>query len=591
MTARKSSRNPLLQTILEWANAQTVQQSSSHLANIWDGQKPELLAALGGLAKAVFDTDGARGCVVPIEVSNWWNGSPTPPEELAEGARRALQSGRDLFGELYTAISTTTHRRKLGTVFTPPAIAAHMLALCGHQGVEPSTVIDPGAGVGIFTLQAASKWKVPVIAVDINVITLGFLAAHCSLAGYNTYVGPLAGDHETDRTALSGINLVRSDFLTWLPTGLSRAIGPALIVGNPPYTRHQDIDSEVKESARDIAGPLISSGMAGMAAYFLGASLRFLRPQDALCMILPGSWMQASYGREIRKHLWSLTHRCVQINIFPHKGEVFPRTKVDAVVLFVGPEEKQPCLMTVNEVLVNHDQILASNSLNVNRSGETLRAFPRTIGDWAGSNNCTPRLKESFAVHRGIATGHNRFFLLNDKEVENHRIPSSVLVPVVSSLKKLEEDVIDDTTFGFLQTKGVKRWLLLLAPDDGNLAAIQRYIMKGHSGGVPKRYLAKQRRQWFVLEDSPPAPLLLLPMTKSNFRVIENIKGVRHTNNLYGLYPLNKDIDVKRSISWLRSDDGQQALRKVARRYGDGMFKLEPLEVGNVEVPPWFGCA
>ena len=42
------------------------------------------------------------------------------------------------------------------------------------------------------------------------------------------------------------------------------------------------------------------------------------------------------------------------------------------------------------------------------------------------------------------------------------------------------------------------------------------------------------------------APLLLLPMTRQVFRVLRNIKGVKHTNSLYGLYPHSGDVDIGR---------------------------------------------
>ena len=213
------------------------------------------------------------------------------PADIADQARRALYSGRDLFGELYTAIVSMSSRRRLGTVFTPPPVTDHMLTRCEEYGVEPATVVDPGAGVGAFTLEAATRWNVPVVAVDLNVATLGLLAARCHLAGHETT------DLPTQNGAAQGeprrIHLVLRDFLAWLPEGLSRTTGPTLVVGNPPYTRHQGMDPRLKAAAREAAGPLVSSGLAGMAAYFLAATLRYLKPSDALCMIVPGSWMHA----------------------------------------------------------------------------------------------------------------------------------------------------------------------------------------------------------------------------------------------------------------------------------------------------------
>ena len=127
--------------------------------------------------------------------------------------------------------------------------------------------------------------------------------------------------------------------------------------------------------------------------------------------------------------------------------------------------------------------------------------------------------------------------------------------------------------------------MLMLKPNDIHLPSIRRYLTEGILDGVANAFLAKQRRHWFALEDIEPAPLLLQPMTKKGFRVVRNLKGVRHTNNLFGLYPLTENVDIERFSDWLRSSVGQRALLRVARRYGDGMYKLEPRAVREVEVP------
>jgi predicted RNA methylase len=545
------------------------------------------LAALGGIAGAVSRVAANGQSDVPVEVNHWWEAAPHPPGALVEEVCQGLESGRDLFGELYTAAVSTSNRRKLGTIFTPPSVTAHVLARCEEHGVIPAAVVDPGAGVGAFTLDAVNKWRVPVVAVDLNVVTLGFLAARCHLAGYET-----SAPHHRDgatKTDMSSIHLVRADFLSWLPDALSRTPGPALVVGNPPYTRHQGLDSKVKEAARDAAGPLITSGLAGMAAYFLGAILRHLRPSDALCMVLPGSWMHARYGREIRQHLWRLSHRSVGLDVFPHDVEVFPQTKVDAVVLFVGPREDEPRRLTVTEASISGAKVAVIRKEDIDRELEVPEKFPRVLRDWGQTSSHRAELSESFAVHRGIATGRNAFFLLTDAEAAEHQIPSSALTPVVGSLRNVIGDALDDAEFARLGSGGVKRWLLLLRPDDAEVPEIRTYLERGRRDGVTDGVLASRRAHWFAVEDLPAAPLLLLPMTKRAFRVVRNSVGAKHTNSIYGLYPRSEDVDVDEAARWLQSPNGQKALRHAARQYSSGLLKLEPRAVEAVGVPRSFG--
>ena len=579
-------RDSLLRQILKWASAEAAPYLAPESAPGTTDRELKLLAALGGLASVVSKRAGMTGSTVPVEVSDWWDAAPCPPNDLADRVCRALHSGRDLFGDLYTAVVSMSSRRRLGTVFTPPSVTEHMLARCEEYGVLPSTVVDPGAGVGAFTLDAAIRWQVPVVAVDLNVGTLGLLAARCHLAGLETSAG--ANQNGAAQGDPRGIHLVRGDFLTWLPDGLSRTAEPALVVGNPPYTRHQHIDLKSKAAAREAAGSLVSSGLAGMAAYFLAVTLRFLRPTDALCMIVPGSWMHARYGREIREYLWRLTYRSVRLDIFPHGVDVFPRTKVDAVVLFVGPEAREPRCLTVAEASTRGGRVTTARTENIDRQLEQLPTFPRSPRDWSRRDRPAAELGESFAVHRGVATGQNGFFLLTDEEVAEHRLPESVLTPVISSIRSVDSDTLDEAAFERLGLHRVKRWLLLAKPSDVEIPEVCAYLSHGTRRGAADGFLARQRPHWFALQELPAAPLLLLPMTKHVFRVLRNTKGVKHTNSLYGLYPHSDDVDVDEAAHWLSSAGGQQALRQVARCYGAGMLKLEPRAVSSTRVPQSF---
>ena len=160
---------------------------------------------------------------------------------------------------------------------------------------------------------------------------------------------------------------------------------------------------------------------------------------------------------------------------------------------------------------------------------------------------------------------------------------------MIGSLRNTQSDLIDDVAFDRLGTSGSKRWLLLLDPKRTRRPQIQKYLDRGLKDGVQNGTLAKQRNHWFAIEKVAPAPLLLHPMTHREFRIVRNTKGVRHTNNLFGLYPLTDDVDLDGVACWLRSTDGQNALRTVARYYGGGMLKLEPRAVAGVRVPRSFG--
>ncbi|MCW5954578.1 MAG: 50S ribosomal protein L11 methyltransferase, partial [Propionibacteriaceae bacterium] len=49
-----------------------------------------------------------------------------------------------------------------------------MVKSCQGAVISPSTIVDVGAGVGIFSIAASVAWPdASVIAVDVNPVTLG----------------------------------------------------------------------------------------------------------------------------------------------------------------------------------------------------------------------------------------------------------------------------------------------------------------------------------------------------------------------------------------------------------------------------------
>lgn len=121
---------------------------------------------------------------------------PTPQKELVEACSGCDGRTDRRAGDNLRACSHATHRPRSGTFFTSRVLVKHMLTT-GQRliGQAPDVVVDPGAGVGAFSLAAASRWPgARVIAVDINLVTLGLLAARLDHAGPADHAELVLGD-------------------------------------------------------------------------------------------------------------------------------------------------------------------------------------------------------------------------------------------------------------------------------------------------------------------------------------------------------------------------------------------------------------
>ncbi len=529
------------------------------------GTSPEerrALMATGGVARALA---GDRTTIWPAAIKHWANAAPEPPQALMDAVRRELAGGQDVLALLYEAIVSGRNRRRLGTFFTPASVVDFMLDTSEAMLPHPAVVIDPGAGVGAFSLAAKRRWPAAdVFAIDVNVATLGLLAAR----------------------AQADINVVHQDYLAWANGTTVPTLKPRLWIGNPPYTRHQDLSADLKQAASKAAGDLVTSGLAGLSAYFLAVTLGSLAPEDAMCLLLPGSWTEARYGKPLRKALRDLAQRPIKLIGFDSQVDVFPGTRVTAMMVAVGPSQG----LTAQKMRTSIAHLTAtavSEGRSVDRS--RLDGAVEGLGGWLWPRRHSivedhVVLSEIARVRRGVATGANDFFLLTASE--RARYPEIATLRAIRRLRNISGDDLTDAAHDRLAEIGERCWLLKIS-DPSLLAnsAIQDWMRRAEKAQIPERYLAAHRDPWYALENVDPPDLILSPMGKTRMRVVVNHVRAIPSNALYGIY-LDGDLEQATRLSiWLNGAAGQTALMERARTYGAGLFKLEPKDVLALQIP------
>jgi len=534
------------------------------------------LAALGGVAASLIGRPIlAKAGGLPPAVVNWMRRAPHLSTELLDDLRKALNNGEDPLSQVYERLVAAPRRRPLGTFFTPGSIYEYMTDLVRSRlTADPVTIADPGAGVGAFTKTALVAWpKAQVHAIDVNVVTLGLLAAT-----------PAMLSRRSRRVTLHHI-----DFLEWLSNFWPSEPGPRLILGNPPYTRHQSLNARSKADAQRAAGDLAPGGRAGLSTYFLAASLASLGESDSLCLLLPANWLEAEYAARLRSYLWHTTDRPVELHIFPHTLNLFPVAVVTAMVIWVGPRQTKSSPLVVHHLNGNLSSAFTSRDRQtVARTGKPPSTF---IFDKARANRRnrpgkTVPLASIARVRRGVATGANHFFLLTDNQAE--RLPSHTYVPAATRLRELEADCLDVSVHDAIGAAGLRRWMLWLKEEDASDPAVSLLLDHGKCQRVHESYLCADRNPWYALERIPVPDILFGPMTKGNFRVIENVIGAIPTNTFYGIRFLCRPTDTstrEELAAWLRGRAGQNALSAVARQHGSGTLKIEPRDLAELRVP------
>lgn len=254
-----------LDVALSWVRSTLAPPIAQNLVPGASEDERRMLTVLGGLVSSIVPASERVGW--PADVLAWLRGGPVADQQVGQAALRAIRSNPDeVLASIYAQLASGENRRSLGTFFTPATEVDLMLEMWSATEPAPSTIVDVGAGVGIFTASAAERWpRAQVFAVDINPVTLGLLALR-------TWVGDI--ELRDEDSPDSGVRTVRADFTEWI-RDLQEKPGPRLILGNPPYTRSQLMSAE--DRARlVIAADGLCGSRASLSALITAISLRHL---------------------------------------------------------------------------------------------------------------------------------------------------------------------------------------------------------------------------------------------------------------------------------------------------------------------------
>ena len=473
--------------------------------------------------------------------------------ELDVGSGIALRDGADDIGSAYMRLLSGTDRRVHGQVFTP-MWAARVMASWALDGAH-TLALDAGCGSGVLLLAAASvRQSRPVRLIGLDVDPLAVLMTETN--------GRLRG---------LDLDVRRADFLL-------DAIDehPTAILSNPPYTRHHALSQQQKDAVERSIGHRLGLRLtrtASLHALFLARALEIAADGARIAFITPTQWLETRYGREVREYLDGIARIAAVIEL-SHK--FFPNARTSAAITLI---EKRPA----------KDQEL--NQLRVRRPlpepDELLRALAQPKATANTSHRSQPphratELGTLARVHRGVATGHNRFFVLSEEERRVSRLPRSCLRSCAASPRLATGTVLTEDTLAALPDNA-PRWLLVASvePRRGPLA---EYLAHGRSIGVDQRYLAKQRHPWFELRFHDTFPILFTYLNKENPRFVRNVAAAVPLNNWLVISPL-EDVDPDELFVRLSDPRVLEGVARRGRHYGEGLWKLEPSELERLPLP------
>lgn len=458
---------------------------------------------------------------------------------------------------------------------TPPELA-QAIAHCALAFMDSSQGIhfgDPAVGTGAFyaaLLQEVRASEVlSAIGVDIN---------------------PQQVKAARQRWHDKGMEVILGDYLH-----MEQLAPRNLVLANPPYLRHQAIPADYKSELRQRASVKMGmkiSGLSGQYVYFLLLTHEWMASEAIAAWLIPSEFMQTTYGQAVRRYLVDRV-QLLRIHQFGHDDPQFESAEVlPAVVIFRNSAPHRSGFV----------EMTSGGTLATPRVSEKvqLKDFDPLV-KWSipwrppsADRFVGTRLGDLFTVKRGIATGANKFFIIDRHTAKKMGLPDEVLRPVFPKVRQLENDVVEGCKDGFPDVHPQLCLLDCALPIDEikkRYPKLFDYLRSGEESEIFKRTLLRSRFPWYKQEWRPVAKFLCTYMGRTSgdraaIRFIWNKSEAVATNTYLMLYPhaplaelLKEQPGLEVILFKALQAAAHESVFNLTRIHAGGLHKVEPREL------------
>jgi len=556
----------------------------------------------------------------------------------------------DILRQLYERLASASERDTLGQFYTPERIGT-ILAGWAIQSAD-DRVLDPCCGPGALTVPASSRLADigrasdsatvgGVTAVDIEAFPLQLTALNLRLRSTDDAVASSYHADFFDLEPGSVPDVPRSS-----DRQIAAESGPTTLgrfdatVANPPYVRQEEISAQREHlqahltafdpGASSTADTPVLDRRSDLYCYFLSHATQFLDDGARLAWIVPTKWLTADYGPSFQQFLFD-HYRVEAVVGFPTR--LFEDALVDTVLLLAQRREHEPARLatrtnfvrltepcspkTVLDIVERDHEIPANSSVSietthrsrtvavrqstlVERLGQKLQPYltaPALYLAVAEREDCRP-LSELATITRGVKTGANPIFVLDEATIERYDIEERFCRPAIKSVRAVD---------GFEYTAGdAERWLLDLgeyvADLDANsvrtATAVRAALRADGYDGVCS-YLSWAAEQparenssldanepWFnmgsLADETAP---ILCPQAMDTRRFVFGTDGTVVPSNRFLLVDPIAAVDETLLLGLLNSSLAQIVVESHGRVTGGGAINLAGSDLETVRVP------
>ena len=559
-------------------------------------------------------------------------------------------------GHVFDRLIPNDERHTLGQYYTNPDVVDIINTFCIRDVDEK--VADFGCGAGTFLVRAYARIKYlnpskthgeilnQIIGGDISKF-----AAHLSminlasrdLSKVENYPLVLCKDF---------FDIIPSTAVRWpktsketietlsgkkvkveLPSGLD------VVVGNPPYTRQEELETYVedyKEKLQEILvhdwGKKIKLGLrVGLHGYFFLHGLRFLANGGRFGYITSNSWLDVDYGKYLQGFF---LNNCKIVTIIEPKERVFPDADINTVITILERCDdkkerernsvkfvrlkiplKELIFETEDDKRFGIIERLVKRVENTNKlyEDDKLRIYPKLQAElleevgfrWSRyirapeilykvlrKQDLMP-LKEVVDIRWGnFKTGVDEFFYLTEDEINKHKIEKEFLEHKVKS-EWASNYVIKsprESKSILIHPQTLKYRVLLVHKEKKELRGTQalKYIQLGVAKGFDSRPTCASRgERWYDLGYTKPAPILWPGGFWERFIVFYNPHCTFADRRLFTLSPTFRDRKLTKALCGILNSTLTFLFAEIFEKtvFGQGLLLADTYAVKKIPIP------
>lgn len=305
-------------------------------------------------------------------------------------------------------------------------------------------------------------------------------------------------------------------------------------IGNPPYVRHHDIESPWKEKIGKFLEKKLNFKFnlhSNLFAYFIALGLIKTNSTGLIAQVVPYEWVSRPSYKGLRdlliKEKW-------QVDIYCFEYPVFKDVLTTACITIIDKSK----------------HVSQWNYFNVDKN---LNISHRNGVSGTGKEVLPYSKHSTIRTRRGISPGSQKIFTLTEGERIHNRLSKSDVIPCVTTLKGLPDDLntLDDEVFKkYFVSQGKKCWLIKSnqEPISENL----KIYLENIPEYLRQNYTCTHQFPWYKFENYiVPQILIHSGFTSFGPRVLHNKIGAVAVGSVMAI-DSETTFDVVNLITYLK---------------------------------------